>query len=417
MLLESVRRERLCTLVELARVYRGFSRNELARALGRDATRLVPETANPKLDLLVGLSNALDWSIDDVVSYLNAPVDSSEEDSAVFDFDAVNEEAKAAHHAGEFRRVVSLAQQLQQIAGSPEQRAEACNREHGGWEGLGRYTKAIDAVREGLRQHPISAGMRMVLQSNLANDYYCLGDYTSARATAELLMRRFESHPAGTRRERSTQAFAHYVRGQTCRALCGSVVEDCDAVAQTAREDLERAIVLYEALASDTGAEHYRGVANTCKGGLLEVDVLLANRDPESAVNEVLGHLDGVIDVESCRLGDWLESWGWWCVFGGNIALRHMRGRPLQRSMAILTNKALEIANHLDNWALREKVFTMQYSLHETLVEATGIDLDFTVDSDDLRLIAGTMGRFPAFRGVGWRIFQTAKVVKAKERN
>jgi hypothetical protein len=33
------------------------------------------------------------------------------------------------------------------------------------------------------------------------------------------------------------------------------------------------------------------------------------------------------------------------------------------------------------------------------------------IDSDDIRVIAGTMGRFPTFRKTGWRILHTAQIV------
>ena len=54
-------RRRLNRFVDLARVYRGWSRTELSRVLGRDPSKLVPESGNPKLDLIVGLADALDW--------------------------------------------------------------------------------------------------------------------------------------------------------------------------------------------------------------------------------------------------------------------------------------------------------------------------------------------------------------------
>ena len=59
-------RERLNQFVDLARVYRGWTRGELSKALGRDPSKIVPESGNPKLDLLVGLADALDWQIGDV---------------------------------------------------------------------------------------------------------------------------------------------------------------------------------------------------------------------------------------------------------------------------------------------------------------------------------------------------------------
>ena len=45
------RRDRLSRFVDLARVYRGWSRQELASNLGRDLSKVVPDSGNPKLDL------------------------------------------------------------------------------------------------------------------------------------------------------------------------------------------------------------------------------------------------------------------------------------------------------------------------------------------------------------------------------
>ena len=123
--------------------------------------------------------------------------------------------------------------------------------------------------------------------------------------------------------------------------------------------------------------------------------------------------LDAAIDLEAIGSGDWIESWGWWCIFGCNIALRHVQNeRTLQQYMAVFTNKAQEIADHLDNWAMRERVFTMEYARRQRFQDWTGIASEWTIDQDDVRVVTGTMGRFPAFRETGWEILQTAKVIR-----
>jgi len=158
-------------------------------------------------------------------------------------------------------------------------------------------------------------------------------------------------------------------------------------------------------------------MANTCHGGLLEVDVEVGLRSPQSVVQELLGGLDRTVEGKAGLAADWLESFGWWCIFGANVALRYLKGRELQRTMGVFTDKALELADRLDSWALRERVFTMQYTLHQVLADSTGLELDFTIDDEDVRMITGTMGRFPAFRGIGWKIFQTGKIIKDLEGN
>ena len=68
--LANVRKIRLEQLLELAIAYRGWTRKELAKALGRDPTKLVPGSGVPKLDLVTELARVLDWPVGDVVSYL-----------------------------------------------------------------------------------------------------------------------------------------------------------------------------------------------------------------------------------------------------------------------------------------------------------------------------------------------------------
>ena len=44
-------------------------------------------------------------------------------------------------------------------------------------------------------------------------------------------------------------------------------------------------------------------------------------------------------------------------------------------------------------------------------------DADWTIDSDDVRVITGTMGRFPGFRPTGWKVLRSAQIVRDNERN
>ena len=74
--------------------------------------------------------------------------------------------------------------------------------------------------------------------------------------------------------------------------------------------------------------------------------------------------------------------------------------------------KADEIADRMNSWSLRERVFTMQYASHQRFVDWTGRTVALTLDNDDLRALVGTMGRFPAFRETGWRLLKTARVVR-----
>ena len=63
----------------------------------------------------------------------------------------------------------------------------------------------------------------------------------------------------------------------------------------------------------------YGGVANTCRGGIIEVDVILGRHDARAALARVVDGLTPVVNVNKVSKGDWLESYGWWCIFGCNI--------------------------------------------------------------------------------------------------
>lgn len=409
----SQRRERLHRLLDLARVARGWNRTELGRALGRDPTKLYLDSGNPKLDFLVNLADALEWPVEEVVDALwfeEDPVEKSEAASSAFE--ALDRQVMKAHSEGRYADMVDLARALNRTAETAEERALACNREAGGWDGLGRYPKALDAVRRGLREAPLSTDLRLRLQGNLANAYYTLWELTPALGAAQVLCDHHHANPPRTPINRKRAAFAHYVRGHTYRRLMQAEPENRSRHAESARADLMHARDLYAALADELNDPALRGIARTCLGGVLESEVELGLREADEAVRTILEGLDEAVDLDAAT-GDLIESSGWWCVFGGNIALRNLHARDLQRAMAVFTNKALEIAERLDNWALRERVFTMQYALHEAIVDATGFEMQYTIDDEDRRLIAGAMGRFPRFREAGWKILQTAKVVVA----
>ena len=98
--------------------------------------------------------------------------------------------------------------------------------------------------------------------------------------------------------------------------------------------------------------------SSTCRGGL-EVEALCGDSHPKRALERLQ---EGLADLDDTP-GDRLESVGWWCVFGCNVALRTIEDESvLQRAMAIFTMKGEEIAERLDSWPLRERLFTAEHS-------------------------------------------------------
>jgi hypothetical protein len=74
--------------------------------------------------------------------------------------------------------------------------------------------------------------------------------------------------------------------------------------------------------------------------------------------------------------------------------------------MAMFTDKADVIARRLDNWALRERVFAMEYASYERVERLTGRPAMLTLDADDLEALVGVMGRFPRFGPTGMKLFE-----------
>jgi tetratricopeptide (TPR) repeat protein len=418
------RKKRLEQLLELAQAYKGCSRKELARMLGRDRTKLVPASGVPKLDLVIDLCRVLDWSIGDVAGFLwpganlapecdRGPYGNGNGHDVASDFERLQLASRDAQRDGKYALAIDLAREAYGAAETSEERALACNREAVAWDGLGHYNSALEAEQRGLQEPSISTDLRRVLESNLANAYYTLWSLTEARSLSRDLIDVYELDPPEEYRDRCTQAFAYYVRGNTLRRMMTTETEAAAAHAAAALGDLKISQRLYRGLASDFDEASFAGIANTCRGGIIEVEVALERRSPEGALDELADGLEAVVDPDQSPPGDWLESYGWWCIFGCNIALRHLDDeRDLQHHMAIFTNKADEIADRMNNWSLRERVFTMQYASHRRFLDWTGRMLSLTLDNDDVRALVGTMGRFPTFRDTGWKLLQTARVVR-----
>lgn len=411
------RRERLHNLIDLALAYRESSKSDLADLLRRDHSRLYPDTDNPKLDLLVGLARALDWSVDAVVDYIAAGQLAPAFSQPASGLELLEQQALEAHARNDFAAMVDAAARMFAVARSGDERGRALRLEGVGWDGQGRFTRALSAFRRGLSQAPLSNGERLALQSNLAHAYYAVWDLSSARGLAHMLVDHFVATAPQTRRERGCQAFAYFVRGHSARRMLSAVPDDARQLAQLARADLARAIELYTSMAADYSADYLLGLANTCRGGLIEIDAELAQRDPTQAVAEIVAAVEGLGQEGEWPAGDWLESYGWWCDFGVNIALRRLSGREMQHSVAVLGEKLLEIARRLKNWALIERAVSIHYSLHQQVVESTGVRLPYTVDSQDLKLIAGVMGRFPQFRRTGWAMLEDVSVIQGTKRS
>ncbi len=403
------RRQRLEQLLSLALAYRVCTRKELARTLGRDPTKLVPGTGIPKLDFVVDLAAVLEWPVGDVVDHLLGDA-ASEGGGSGSDYASLTETALQHRQAGDEPAAARIARMAFAQAAMPAERAAAARIEACAWRRLGRYQEAASAATRGLAQPRVAPDLRRSLQVILADAYYALWSLVEARSIAADLVDDFGRHPPRSEEDRRLNARAHYLLGQAFRRSL-SIEPEPRVPAAMARHHLEQALVHYRRLMLEDEDRNPQGMAETIAGALIETDVALRRRRPASALDRLCLGLERVRDAAHV-CPERLESYGWWCIYGCNIALRHIGNeRLLHQHMAIFTNKADEIATLLDNWSMRERVFTMQYTRWERAADSTCFEIPRIIDCDDVRVITGAMGRFPTFRDIGWRILQTAQIV------
>lgn len=252
------------------------------------------------------------------------------------------------------------------------------------------------------------------LQSNLSASYYSLWSLVEASAISGDLIHWYIETLRRRRAIARPRPSPTNVSGHTYRRLVAAEPDRENEVAALAHAHLTRGRDLYRELEKDLG--ELRRYRQYLPGRLIEVEVVLGRRTIANALEELAAGLVE-IDAEHEPLdSDWLESY----VVGVSSAAtsRCVSSTTNGNSnMAVFTNKADEIATRLDNWALCERVFTMEHSRWERAVVCTGFDIpkvmDEDEDEDEVRVITGTMARFPRFHTTGWLILRSAKVIRA----
>ena len=407
-------RQRLHRFVDLARVYRGWSRTELSRVLGRDPSKLIPESGNPKLDLIVGLADALDWNIGDVAECVWDPEELRCPSDPDTTFESLSLASIEARHAGKFEDSLTIARRMRSVADNPRQHAIACLREGSVWDRRGRYARALESAQEGLSMNCPDLDVRTTLQGRLANAHYSLWHLVEAKSVARDLIELLADGTCGDDPVlRENLAIGHYAFGHASRRLIDLTEDEGPRHIANATEHLRRAVSLYLDLHRDRGRPTDLALSRICTGGLIEVEAATGRKRPSDALEEVLHELDHVVDLDTCPSIDLLEARGWWSIFGCNIALRHFSNNELHRNMAVLTNKAMEIAERIGNWGLRERAFTLEHFRRQRIADMVGTEQDWVLDEEEIRTITGTMGRFPGFRRIGWRILEAGRVFEA----
>ena len=396
----------------LARLAHGWNVDEIAAALDRPANHVVPPSNELTLDLLQRLATTLEWTVADVVDALgadsgrwittepNAPLDVVTDDFAALDL-----EMGKAFRRGAYHDMIQLGEYAREIASSAEQRALVCNRLSGAWDGLGYYERARREARRGLEEPALPDDLRTMLASNLANAHYTLWEPFEAQAIATSII---DAAPTSTGtepslRDRRNVAWAQYVRGHSYRRLIALDPEQALIYARQAERDLSAAHDAWSQLAEEfDDHEGYRGIAHTCYGGLLEVKVTLGVHSAHEALHLLRREIDSLVTPDHDELaGAMLESCGWWCIFACNIATRALDASARHDALSGFVASAWPIAARLSNWALRERVLTMEHTMN-----ADSPSSSRAMTPERVRLVVGAMGRFRAFRATGWQMLQ-----------
>lgn len=402
---------RLAELIAFAQVYRNWSMGELAAFLGRDVHNLIPGSGVPKADLIYQLARALDWPPASVFSQVcgDSPVPIERERSGTDDYRELNRAAFAAFTEGRYEEMISLALRMQAVAKTPEQRAEAALRECGGWEGLGRYEQALEAIRRGLSEDEIPAIVRLRLRSNLAHLYLVLDRPLDGEGIAGTVVERIERDGMTDDAARGVLAMALDVRGQSRRLRAIQEADDRVGLARLARADLVAAIEAWTRHAAVHGVANYAAMAHTARAAAIANDVALGELTATDCLERLLDLLDPATEISRVPSGVWRESYGWICVFGCEVALRLGEGvDDPEHHVGVFSNKGHEIAQACGNWALRARMLAVDYLRYSHSAGIHSQPSAVTLDRDDMVALAGVMARFPRFRPLGWELVRHA---------
>jgi hypothetical protein len=399
----STRFDRFAALLLLAQSTHRWSRAQLARALGRDATKLVPASGNPKLDLLVGVAGVLEWPVAQVIEFVwSEPGERAGE--RLPGSDAGPGEPRIGR-GGAVAWWNDLADGVERAGGSAGAAIWHSHRVATAWTSRGRFVEATSVLHRALLTPDLEAETRLLLCTHLASAHLDLWHLEESIALAATVLDWFREPP----RDRSTQrpemqrlrALAASLLGHAHRRLIGERHGAAiDRHAQLAIEHLSAAAREFRWLHEDHGDAYDASLAQRCQGGILEAQATLGG-DAVRVVDTIIEGLSTVVDPAEHPDPGMVEALGWWCVYGCNLALRHLTGARQQRALAILTNKIVEIGELQGNWSLLERGYTIEWFRRQRVDHFSEIDGDHLLDGEDLRFVTGLLGRFPHFVEIG----------------
>jgi hypothetical protein len=407
---DAAQAERIKLLVELACIARGWSRQALAAHLGRDVSRLVPEGGNPKLDYVMKLADALEWPVGDVAQAIWERRDGFAQfaSRSCMVGNATFKAAKAAFDSADYIRARSLFTEMAETAQNPDESAASFGNAAAATCGSGHYTACIELATRGLQQKDLSLYRRIHLQVNIAHALLHLWQLPMALAMSEIVVQR-ATPERGDALMRRQLAFAHYVRGFAHLRLVTFEPDLATLHVNSGIEDLTKAIELNTELAITLSDAALFGLVNTCRSGLLELEVLAGSVTPDKALSAVDAAIDSLTEVQ-VKANYLMESVAWWAIAGCNISLRSLTGESLQRTLAVFTEHVYSIADTLRNGGMFGAALNLEIAARRSFGLSDQEAHTFTLDREDRQLLYGASLSGETYRGLAWKVLERSAI-------
>ena len=415
---ESVlRRRRLVSVVELARIYGALGVKELADAIGRDKTRIIPPTGNPKLDMIDSLAGLLEWTIADVVEVLGSAPSSRNEVIETRslgrrrNFESLRRISNRLEDDGrtDSSRIISMA--MVRHARGGHERSIAHQMIGRSLMRSGDVNGALASFRTGLNQRGVRFDTELRLKAGLCQAHLALDHHVEARSVATSILSSIEDdHGIDAQCLLNAERTARYVRGNAIRESIDFGVDHIALAA--AREDLVRSLQI-----TTTDAGTALDEDTVAVGATLEIDTELGTITPPNALRRIQEMID---DAHARLLKGALSdgarlAWSWWCLFGARITLRHDGSGAHWKKVHELASKAVEFSSTCRENRLRARAYQLSFRAWEGSRAPGHRAISWHMNPKDLVLFVKTMGAKIGFMEQGWVILQeTGTLERAK---
>ena len=415
-----LKKRRLCGVVELARIYADLGVKELADAVGRDKTRIIPPTGNPKLDMVGALAGILEWTVRDVVNALQGGSHATHATHAIIErrllgsrkrFEDLHEVLSRLERNSRPKISKAVSGILFLNARNGHERSIALEMIGRSQLRTGDPDGALISFRNGLNQDDLDVFTCLKLKINLCRAHMQLQHHLEARTIASDVLNMIACH-----REQEAERFdeaersARFVRANAIRENIdhGVGIEDL----ARARKDLLRSLQL-----TTTGSNSDLDERTVAVGAILELDTELGKITAADAIHKIEQTLEiASVDLKEGTLEDGTRrAWSWWCLFAARIALRDHGFEPPWEKAHDLARKAITFSSQPEESLLRAKAYQLSFRAWKGSRHTGSQEISWHMEPMELELFVKTMGAQISFMEPGWLILkETGTLDRAK---